>query len=450
MKSTLKAFLIVGFVAFFVIALGSGLMTRLARGASEELLATLEQGDIPNGLGDSAQNLAENLLEFGFPEYRVGRVRLTPQLNAFAEVILQRGNQEAVFNLELEWEGGNWRIIGASESSLEVRILQQQPQLVLNLHGASFLSQGLQFLGTDKLLTVQANRAEWLNRGWQERSSFFASFFEGQPLDLIVGMEDLELFTYGDSIAAAVAKEPFVPDVIRVNISNTGHMGIYHDTVVLKSVAGWQVIEAVTGQTLTLLPGTVNLQPSEKGIMLTSAQGQEHFLNRLVFTQESDSRLELSSITRSGQAPEYYGTMEVANFDGQLIVVNELPLERYLYSVVPSEMPASFGPRALEVQAIVARTYALRNLLASGWRSTSAHVVDSVLSQVYNNIPENIVSINAVNATAGEIVTGDGKPVDVRFFSTSSGYTANSHEVWPNTNTTNKALIRPGVNPPPD
>ena len=48
-------------------------------------------------------------------------------------------------------------------------------------------------------------------------------------------------------------------------------------------------------------------------------------------------------------------------------MVNELPLEEYLYSVVPSEMPASYPLEALKAQAICARTYAYGHMLRAGY-----------------------------------------------------------------------------------
>lgn len=45
--------------------------------------------------------------------------------------------------------------------------------------------------------------------------------------------------------------------------------------------------------------------------------------------------------------------------DRRLLVVNVLPLEEYLASVINSEMPAAFPRAARQAQAIVARTYAL-------------------------------------------------------------------------------------------
>ena len=51
--------------------------------------------------------------------------------------------------------------------------------------------------------------------------------------------------------------------------------------------------------------------------------------------------------------------------DNKLRVLNDVNFEQYLYQVVPSEMPASFGEEALKAQAVAARTYALNNLFSN-------------------------------------------------------------------------------------
>ena len=56
----------------------------------------------------------------------------------------------------------------------------------------------------------------------------------------------------------------------------------------------------------------------------------------------------------------YRGELRVYVRDGQLKVVNHLGLEKYLVSVVGSEMPKSWPMDALKAQAIAARTYALQ------------------------------------------------------------------------------------------
>ena len=57
---------------------------------------------------------------------------------------------------------------------------------------------------------------------------------------------------------------------------------------------------------------------------------------------------------------QYRGRLRLIRQDGGTVLpVNVLPLERYIASVVDSEMPASFPTEARRAQAIVARTYVL-------------------------------------------------------------------------------------------
>lgn len=400
-----------------------GGQTRAARRAAEEYFDALAQGQLSPQIEGEALQLAENLLEFGMPKVTVARVRLVSVNKARAKIKL-KGAGGGEFFLPLERVGGKWRP-GGIQSSLSV-VADTPPRLALKV-GDATLKKALQPLGSDKLLTLQAQRVEGLNQGWLELAPYFAAFHGGQPISLIVGMTDLALYQHNGRLAAAVAAEPYVPRLIRVNLSTTGHGSIYHEKVKLSSSGSWQVIEAVTGRQISLPPGTVELRARDEKILMDS----QEFAHRLIFApRDGDGQLEFSSINRSGGPPSYYGALEVANFGGKLVVVNEVPLEQYLYYVVPGEMPAYFGVQALEVQAIVARTFALGNLYASQWRGTSAHVVDSVLSQVYNNGGTNSASIAAVDATRGEYLAANGSPAAVRFFSTSSGYTANAHQVW--------------------
>src|SRR5262245_62463355 len=61
----------------------------------------------------------------------------------------------------------------------------------------------------------------------------------------------------------------------------------------------------------------------------------------------------------------YRGKIEVfVNSRNTLTVVNELPLEEYLFGVVPNELnPVTFSEiEALKAQAVAARTYIVRNI----------------------------------------------------------------------------------------
>ncbi|MDU4697613.1 MAG: SpoIID/LytB domain-containing protein [Paenibacillus sp.] len=133
-------------------------------------------------------------------------------------------------------------------------------------------------------------------------------------------------------------------------------------------------------------------------------------------------------------ARSYRGDFEVSKVNGQLALVNELPLEQYLYSVVAGEVPSSWPQEALKAQAVAARSYALYNAGLNKFKV--AGLVDTTLSQVYNGTEKEVSSIvQAVDATAGEVlVTANGQIVEGIFASNSGGVTADSSEVWGNVN----------------
>lgn len=129
--------------------------------------------------------------------------------------------------------------------------------------------------------------------------------------------------------------------------------------------------------------------------------------------------LHTAGIRRGDDA--YRGMIECYRSEDGLVLINELPLEEYLYAVVPSEMPASYPAEALKAQAICARTYAYRYILCAGLPELGAHVDDTTSYQVYHNMEENAASTNAVKETDGEILTDQGEPAELYYYSTSCG-----------------------------
>lgn len=119
----------------------------------------------------------------------------------------------------------------------------------------------------------------------------------------------------------------------------------------------------------------------------------------------------------------YSGKMEVRQYENGYGVVNEVDLETYLYSVVPSEMPSSYQPEALKAQAVCARSYAYIQVMRADLAEYGAHINDSTSYQVYNNIPKTEASMRAVDETAGMVMLYEGNVIEAYYFSTSMGYT---------------------------
>jgi stage II sporulation protein D len=124
----------------------------------------------------------------------------------------------------------------------------------------------------------------------------------------------------------------------------------------------------------------------------------------------------------------YRGNLEVrASSLGGVSAINALNLEDYVRGVVAGEMPSGWPQEALRAQADAARTYALATTKAGDGFDQYA----DTRSQVYDGIAgETAPTDAAVAATAGEIVSFQGKPIVTYYFSTSGGQTENIENVF--------------------
>ena len=123
----------------------------------------------------------------------------------------------------------------------------------------------------------------------------------------------------------------------------------------------------------------------------------------------------------------YAGELRVSLNNQKLQIINYLNLEKYLNSVVGSEMPKEFPLSALQAQAIAARTYALK-LLGKN-KLFDAHSTQS--SQVYLGLEAETPKINkAVRSTKSLALFYQNKLIDAVFHSSSGGRTENSGQVW--------------------
>jgi stage II sporulation protein D len=127
----------------------------------------------------------------------------------------------------------------------------------------------------------------------------------------------------------------------------------------------------------------------------------------------------------------YRGIAEILPGSGGLTVVNRVGVEAYLQGVVPAEMSrrSSIEEAALLAQAVVSRTYALRNL--GRWKARGFDVSGTVADQVYGGLaietPEGAV---AVANTRGQVLTYNGALIEAFFYSTCGGRTADGTEVF--------------------
>lgn len=107
----------------------------------------------------------------------------------------------------------------------------------------------------------------------------------------------------------------------------------------------------------------------------------------------------------------YRGAVQVIANNGTLTGVNHLDMESYLYSVVGSEMPASWPLEALKSQAIAARSYALAHIARPA--NPLFDLGDTQRWQAYKGIEtETGSTLAAVEETAGIVLSHNGAVVE--------------------------------------
>ncbi|MEZ0336547.1 MAG: SpoIID/LytB domain-containing protein, partial [Gemmatimonadales bacterium] len=170
----------------------------------------------------------------------------------------------------------------------------------------------------------------------------------------------------------------------------------------------WRIGLSATGLTATS-PTGASSAPSERLVVLPLSAGNPVRVN----------------------GRSYRGQLEVLRDPSGVTLVNRLGLEEYLQGVVSAEM----GRRSLEerpalrAQAIVSRTYAMRNM--GRRRAQGFDLFATVSDQVYGGLSaETPEGSEAVSSTRGQVLTYKGAPIDAFFYSTCGGRTATGTEAF--------------------
>lgn len=122
--------------------------------------------------------------------------------------------------------------------------------------------------------------------------------------------------------------------------------------------------------------------------------------------------------------------IEKKHFSSELTIINNVDLEDYLLSVVPSEMPHTWHKEALKAQTVAARTYALGYL---GRRKSKGYDLESTIEdQVYLGVSaEKELTSQAVKETLGLVLTDEKlNPIIALFHSSGGGYTDSIENIW--------------------
>ena len=125
----------------------------------------------------------------------------------------------------------------------------------------------------------------------------------------------------------------------------------------------------------------------------------------------------------------YRGKTRLVLSGSNITAINHVDLEHYLYSVVGAEAVSTWPIEALKAQAVAARSYALYKRKTE--RNSLYDVDTTIKTQVYKGLnTEYVTTHEAVNSTAGQIMTYNDSVILAAFHSSSGGHTENVEDIW--------------------
>lgn len=134
-------------------------------------------------------------------------------------------------------------------------------------------------------------------------------------------------------------------------------------------------------------------------------------------------------VSFAGKSIKYDDHLHIESNYNDIRLINEVDLDRYVAGVVEGEAGYNLPIEYYKLQAILCRTYALKNIdrhLNDGFQ-----LCDKVHCQVYHNKCQKNDIIKATAATSGLVVVDhDLELINTTFHSNCGGQTCNSEDVW--------------------
>ena len=242
--------------------------------------------------------------------------------------------------------------------------------------------------------------------------------------------------------------------------------GSQEPTVSVGIVSGQQIAFTLNAPYMAkgaVFSGEQSVEFSEGGLLWHGQQYRE-----LLFTPQSpDASFSLYDVTIGAgfhwerkQTQRFNGSLRLVVDSDHITAINELPVERYLTSVISSEMSATSSLELLKAHAVISRSWLLaqmekRRRMSSGsdnffsftkkddelirWYDREDHTIYDVCAddhcQRYQGITNagNPSVAEAVRATRGQVLMYGGELCDARFSKCCGGRTEEFQYCWEDT-----------------
>lgn len=176
---------------------------------------------------------------------------------------------------------------------------------------------------------------------------------------------------------------------------------------------------------------TANFQIHDQGVKYISGSVVHVFKKVMLVANEGNCALKVESIAPGSKAHFYRDNIELMMEGGQRIrVVNIVDMDNYLAGVIESEGGGGQHVEYYKVQALMSRTYALKN--RDRHKKEGFALCDAVHCQAYHNMLRHTPSIElAVRETSGKVmVDNTGMLVTTYFSANCGGQTCDASHVW--------------------
>jgi len=189
---------------------------------------------------------------------------------------------------------------------------------------------------------------------------------------------------------------------------------------------GIEIKDAVNGNDITLKSFGPHIFTRKNGKIeienYVTPEGKVDFSDMTISPLNKDALLKING-------RRYRGNLRVFIKNDTMWLINLVPLEKYLYGVLPRELKTKYI-EAAKAQAVVARTYALGH--RGKYEKYGYDFASGISSQVYGGFEvEDVLCNEAVNATRGQVLVYNGKLAKYPLYhSTCGGATADNESVF--------------------
>lgn len=235
-----------------------------------------------------------------------------------------------------------------------------------------------------------------------------------------------------------VSENIIFPENCSIRVLLTGDNGYFHQKFELSFQEDYYI---QNGQEVYYGEAGTALNESDIARLLSRQESTEGDISMTIGVLKNGEWEETAEmnlrIGPDGEAETYQGTLTISKADQnaqgnqRYYLVNTLPLENYLYYVLPSEMPSDYPEEALKAQAICARSYAMIQMMQGKLTEYGADVDDTTSFQVYHAVGTSQAAIDAVNATAGQYISYNGEPIEAFYYACSCGHSTTA-DIWKN------------------